>query len=90
MTWNRITHHWSLRMSKHIAPVTELMLGCQIFVINRTCVQIKQKVKEKSYAVEQRKIVYHGRDRSGYMSQITSLNVYLGWIKRICFWDFNF
>lgn len=25
-------------MSKHIAPVTELMLGCQIFVMNRTCV----------------------------------------------------
>lgn len=32
-----LTHHWSLRMSRHIAPVTELMLGCQIFVINRTC-----------------------------------------------------
>ena len=30
------THHWSLRMSRHIAPVTELMLGCQIFVIKRT------------------------------------------------------
>lgn len=30
------TYHWSFRMSKQIAPVTELMLGCQIFVMNRT------------------------------------------------------
>lgn len=30
------TYHWSLSISKHMAPVTELMLGCQIFVINRT------------------------------------------------------
>ena len=30
-------HHWSLRMSRHMAPVTELMLGCHIFVTNFTC-----------------------------------------------------
>lgn len=28
--------HWSLRMSKHIAPVAELILGCQIRVMNFT------------------------------------------------------
>ena len=31
-----LTHHWSFRMSRQMAPVTELMLGCQIFVMNRT------------------------------------------------------
>lgn len=31
-----LTHHWSFKMSRHIAPVTELMLGCQILVMNRT------------------------------------------------------
>jgi len=30
------THHWSLRMSKQMAPVTELMFGCHIFVTNFT------------------------------------------------------
>lgn len=30
------SNHWSLRMSRHIAPVTELMFGCHIFVKNRT------------------------------------------------------
>ena len=30
-------HHWSLRMSKQMAPVTELMFGCHIFVTNFTC-----------------------------------------------------
>ena len=28
--------HWSFRISRHIAPVTLEMLGCQIFVTNRT------------------------------------------------------
>ena len=28
--------HWSFRISKQIAPVTELILGCHILVINRT------------------------------------------------------
>ena len=28
--------HWSLRMSRHMAPVTLLMLGCQILVRNLT------------------------------------------------------
>ena len=32
------TYHWSFNMSKHIAPVTELILGCQIFVVNFTCI----------------------------------------------------
>lgn len=31
-----LTHHWSFKISRHIAPVTELMLGCQILVIKRT------------------------------------------------------
>ena len=31
------TYHWSLRMSKQMAPVTELMLGCHILVTNFTC-----------------------------------------------------
>ena len=31
-----VAHHWSLRMSRHMAPVTELMLGCHIFVTNFT------------------------------------------------------
>lgn len=30
------THHWSFKMSRHIAPVTELILGCQILVMKRT------------------------------------------------------
>lgn len=32
-----LTYHWSLKMSRQIAPVTELMLGCQILVMNLTC-----------------------------------------------------
>lgn len=31
-----LTHHWSFKMSRHIAPVTELILGCQILVMKRT------------------------------------------------------
>lgn len=30
------TYHWSFKMSKQIAPVTELIFGCQIFVKNFT------------------------------------------------------
>jgi len=29
-------YHWSLRISRQIAPVTELMFGCQIRVTNCT------------------------------------------------------
>ena len=29
-------YHWSLRMSKHIAPVAELTFGCQTRVANLT------------------------------------------------------
>ena len=31
------TYHWSLRMSRQMAPVTELMFGCHILVTNFTC-----------------------------------------------------
>jgi hypothetical protein len=31
-----VQYHWSLRMSRQMAPVCELMLGCQIFVMNLT------------------------------------------------------
>ena len=30
------TYHWSLRISRQIAPVTDDILGCQILVKNRT------------------------------------------------------
>ena len=39
------TYHWSLRISRHMAPVTELMLGCQILVVNFTCKNSKQSRK---------------------------------------------
>lgn len=29
-------YHWSFKMSRHIAPVTDDILGCQIFVTNFT------------------------------------------------------
>ena len=31
------TYHWSWRMSRQMAPVTELMFGCHILVTNFTC-----------------------------------------------------
>lgn len=34
--WLWLTHHWSFKISRHIAPVTELILGCQILVMKRT------------------------------------------------------
>lgn len=42
------THHWSFKMSRHIAPVTELILGCQILLMNRTL----KKTQDKCYTYE--------------------------------------
>jgi len=34
---NRQTHHWSRNISRQMAPVTELIFGCHIFVMKFTC-----------------------------------------------------
>lgn len=77
-----LTHHWSLRMSRHIAPVTELILGCQIFVINRTWGEIHNHRMEKSNLEE----------REEHFCQLceTVSNAYLWRVEWIRLWNFNF
>ena len=36
--------HWSLRMSRQMAPVTELMFGCHILVMKRTLNEMRMKL----------------------------------------------
>ena len=50
-TYILVTYHWSLRMSRHIAPVTELILGCHILVANFTWPQEKRSTYMNNYAL---------------------------------------
>ena len=45
------SHHWSFSMSRQMAPVTELMLGCHIRVRNLTWCGVKYKHIESTRAL---------------------------------------